>query len=71
MRDGVYSLVFHGWADWQVADYPDARVVVLSLEESPDLDGTALAALAYFAAWLGARGSVLRVARLKDTVHDL
>ncbi|WP_414075835.1 hypothetical protein, partial [Staphylococcus aureus] len=24
-----------------------------------------------FAAWLGTRGIVLRVARLKDTVHDL
>ncbi|MBD8874579.1 SulP family inorganic anion transporter [Rhodanobacter sp. DHB23] len=55
----------------QVASHPGARMVVLSLEESPDLDSTALEALADFAAWLGARGTVLRVARLKDTVHDL
>jgi SulP family sulfate permease len=55
----------------QVASHPGARVVVLSLEESPDLDSTALEALADFVAWLGARGCVLRVARLKDTVHDL
>lgn len=55
----------------QVAGHPGARAVVLSLEESPDLDSTALEALADFAAWLGTRGIVLRVARLKDTVHDL
>jgi len=55
----------------QVVDHPSARVVVISLEESPDLDSTALEALADFAAWAGTRGIVLRVARLKDTVHDL
>ncbi|MHA6205676.1 SulP family inorganic anion transporter [Dyella soli] len=46
------------------------RRVVLSLEESPDLDGTALESLGDFAAWLGARGIELRVARLKDAARD-
>jgi MFS superfamily sulfate permease-like transporter len=46
------------------------RRVILSLEESPDLDGTALEALADFAAWLQARGIELRVARLKDDACD-
>ncbi|MFK2878080.1 SulP family inorganic anion transporter [Rhodanobacter hydrolyticus] len=55
----------------RVASHADGPAVVLSLEESPDLDSTALEALADFAAWLGARGIVLRVARLKDSVHDL
>ena len=46
------------------------RRVVLSLEESPDLDGTVLEALADFVAWLAARGIELRVARLKDEARD-
>jgi sulfate permease, SulP family len=44
--------------------------VVLSLEECPDLDGTALEAVGDFAAWLSARGIELRVARLKDAARD-
>ncbi|OOG48721.1 SulP family inorganic anion transporter [Rhodanobacter sp. C01] len=55
----------------QVESHPDSHTVVLSLEESPDLDSTALEALADFAAWLGARGIALRVARLKDAVRAL
>ena len=55
----------------QVESHPGSRVVVLSLEESPDLDGTALEALADFATWLGARDIMLRVARLKDAVREL
>jgi sulfate permease, SulP family len=47
------------------------RVVVLSLEESPNLDSTALEALADFSVWLGTRDITLRVARLKDTVREL
>jgi len=39
---------------------------VLSLEESPDLDGTVLESLGDFVAWLDARSIALRVARLKD-----
>ncbi|MDG2539737.1 SulP family inorganic anion transporter [Dyella jiangningensis] len=46
------------------------RRVVLSLEESPDLDGTVLESLGDFAAWLDARGIELRVARLKDEARD-
>jgi len=45
--------------------------VVLSLEESPDLDGTSLEALSDFAAWLQARGVELRMARLKDDAREL
>ncbi|WP_445145391.1 SulP family inorganic anion transporter [Dyella sp. Tek66A03] len=44
--------------------------VILSLEECPDLDGTALEAVSDFAAWLSARGIELRVARLKNAARD-
>jgi sulfate permease, SulP family len=44
--------------------------VVLSLEESPDLDSTSLESLAEFAGWLSARGTELRVARLKESSRD-
>jgi MFS superfamily sulfate permease-like transporter len=44
--------------------------VVLSLEESPDLDGSSLECLAEFSAWLERRGVELRVARLKDRARD-
>jgi MFS superfamily sulfate permease-like transporter len=53
-----------------VASAPITRVI-LSLEESPDLDSSALEALADFAAWLQARQIELRVARLKDAVRQL
>jgi MFS superfamily sulfate permease-like transporter len=46
------------------------RLVVLSLEESPDLDSTALEALAEFCAWLDARGAELRLARLKELARE-
>ena len=49
----------------------DLRRVILSLEESPDLDSTSLEALADFATWLQARHVVLRVARLKDAAREL
>ena len=55
----------------QVESHVASRVVVLSLEESPDLDGTALEALADFATWLATRDIMLRVARLKDAVREL
>jgi MFS superfamily sulfate permease-like transporter len=45
--------------------------VILSLEESPDLDSSALEALADFADWLQARHIELRVARLKEAVRQL
>jgi MFS superfamily sulfate permease-like transporter len=45
-------------------------LVVFSLEESPDLDGTALESLGEFAAWLAARKIDIRVARLKEASRD-
>jgi MFS superfamily sulfate permease-like transporter len=49
---------------------PSAKVVVLSLEESPDLDSTSLEALSEFCSWLAAHGVELRLARLKDSARD-
>jgi len=54
----------------RVRAQPGVKHVVLSLEESPDLDSTALETLGEFCAWLGARGGELRVARLKDGARD-
>lgn len=47
------------------------KAVVLSLEESPDLDSTALEALTEFAAQIDKRGLQLRLARVKDSVREL
>jgi MFS superfamily sulfate permease-like transporter len=44
--------------------------VVLSLEESPDLDSTSLEVLGELCSWLAARGVELRLARLKDSARD-
>jgi MFS superfamily sulfate permease-like transporter len=46
------------------------RVLILSLEESPDLDTSALEALAEFCGWLRARGAELRLARLKEDARE-
>jgi MFS superfamily sulfate permease-like transporter len=54
----------------RVLRQPDARLVILSLEESPDLDGTTLESVGEFAAWVAARGIELRVARLKEASRD-
>ena len=54
----------------EVRQRPPARIVVLSLEESPDLDSTALEALGEFFAWLAAHGREIRVARLRKTTRD-
>ncbi|HEY4081027.1 MAG TPA: SulP family inorganic anion transporter [Burkholderiaceae bacterium] len=48
------------------ADRP--RAVVLSLEETPDLDGTAIEAVQDFAARMTAQGIRLLIARVKDPV---
>ncbi len=53
-----------------VGRHESAKLVVLSLEESPDLDSTAIESLQEFCAWLSARGMTLRVARLKDLARD-
>jgi MFS superfamily sulfate permease-like transporter len=54
----------------RVRRHTDLRLLILSLEESPDLDGTSLECLGEFAAWLGNRKIRLRVARLKDASRD-
>ena len=54
----------------RVLRQPDVRLVVFSLEESPDLDGTALESLGEFAGWLTVRSIELRVARLKEAGRD-
>jgi MFS superfamily sulfate permease-like transporter len=54
----------------RVLQQTDVRLVVLSLEESPDLDGTALECLGEFAFWLAARKIEMRVARLKEASRD-
>ncbi|HEY2345310.1 MAG TPA: SulP family inorganic anion transporter [Xanthomonadaceae bacterium] len=53
------------------AERASLRHVILSLEESPDLDSTSLEALADFATSLQARGIALRVARLKDDAREV
>lgn len=55
----------------QQAARSNAHFLVLSLEESGDLDSTALDALAESAARLAASGRTLTLARMKDPVHDL
>lgn len=52
----------------RLAADPQARALVLSLEESPDLDGTAIEALGQFALAVSAGGRGLRLARAKDPV---
>jgi MFS superfamily sulfate permease-like transporter len=54
----------------RVLQQTDVRLVILSLEESPDLDGTALESLGEFAVWLDRRKIRLRVARLKESSRD-
>jgi sulfate permease, SulP family len=55
----------------QVAQRKDLRQVILSLEESPDLDSTVLEALSDFSSWLQSLGIGLHVARLKDETRNL
>ncbi len=54
----------------RVLQQTDVRLVIFSLEESPDLDGTALESLGEFAVWLAARNIDIRVARLKEASRD-
>ena len=46
------------------------KLVVLSLEESPDLDASSLESLSEFSTWLAQRHIELRLARLKDNARD-
>jgi len=50
---------------------PGLQRMVLSLEESPDLDATSIEALCDFAAYVRVRGLRLSLARVKDDVRDL
>ena len=50
---------------------PSPRGVILSLEETFDLDSTTLEALQTFFAWTHAKGNRLVLARLKHPVHQL
>jgi MFS superfamily sulfate permease-like transporter len=54
----------------RVLDHADTKLVILSLEESPDLDSTALEALHEFCQWLADRNIGIRVARLKDMARE-
>jgi sulfate permease, SulP family len=47
------------------------RVVILSLEESPDLDGTSVEALRDFARMFQKQGTRFLLARVKDQVQDV
>lgn len=54
-----------------LAAQPDRRTLILSLEESFDLDSTALEALIEFDALMKTRGMGLQFARVRDHVRDL
>jgi sulfate permease, SulP family len=47
------------------------HALIISLEESPDIDGTTVEALGDFAATLERRGVRVLLARLKEPVRDL
>ena len=49
-----------------VANSTATRCVILSLEESPDLDGSSIEGIAELAAFLDTRGIRLLLARLHD-----
>jgi len=53
-----------------VPSHDGVHCLVLSLEESSDLDSSTLEALSDLAAWLAAHGIELRLARLKDEARD-
>jgi len=55
----------------QLEQTRDLDHVVLSLEESADLDGTSIEALCDFAAHVRQRGAQLTLARVKDRLRDL
>ena len=54
----------------KVQQIATVKLVVLSLEESPDLDATSLESLSEFSNWLAQRHIELRLARLKDNSRD-
>jgi MFS superfamily sulfate permease-like transporter len=48
----------------------EAKIIILSLEESPDLDSTALDALTDFDTQRTKAGQILLLARIKDHIRD-
>jgi MFS superfamily sulfate permease-like transporter len=55
----------------QLKQAPAVHTLVLSLEESPNLDGTCIEVLGQFAAQVKRSGRELRLARLKDSVLEV
>ncbi len=53
----------------EVARHPSAQTLILSLEESPDLDGSCVEALRDLSAWLQQAGRRLMLARLKNPAY--
>ncbi len=67
---GNADAVFAAIHERMAATRPLTRLV-LSLEESPDLDGTRIEALCDLAAYTRQQGAQLVLARVKDTVRDV
>ncbi|WP_189533960.1 SulP family inorganic anion transporter [Paludibacterium paludis] len=55
----------------QESDASDARIVIISLEESPDLDASVVESLAELAAHLAGKGKTVYLARLKPEAHQV
>jgi len=55
----------------RLGERDDIDRIVVSLEESPDLDATSIEALGDFAAFVRGRGVELILARVKDPVRDV
>jgi MFS superfamily sulfate permease-like transporter len=54
----------------KVQQRASVKLLVLSLEESPDLDASSIECLSEFSTWLSGRQVELRLARLKDNARD-
>ncbi|HEY4342210.1 MAG TPA: SulP family inorganic anion transporter [Steroidobacteraceae bacterium] len=54
----------------KVRQQANVKLVVVSLEESPDLDASSIECLSEFSAWLSQRHVELRLARLKDNARE-
>ena len=54
----------------KVRQRASVKLVILSLEESPDLDASSIECLSEFSTWLSQRQVELRLARLKDNARD-
>ncbi len=65
----VEAVLDHAAAQLEAA--PAVRALVLSLEETPNIDGTCIEVLGQFAAQVTRGGRELRLARLKDPVLEV